>query len=228
MSIAFSGIPGFRIISHPASRRADSLDRDFLGGRQRGDGVERGERVLAPARNAGRRAPLGLRRALRVLCLNSVDGSSTLRMLLGWYRFVCANGLAVGTTRAEWRGLELAERERIALKVWRGLAVPIERFVACADEEIAKAWGVMAAARFLHIATTGFDAEPAAPFEPGPPHAKTMIRTRRVPGCPGHSTSVYDASQILAWIAKDRRDPQEHLDRMLQIPELVQLLMGRR
>ena len=41
--------------------------------------------------------------ALRVLCLNSVDGSSTLRMLLGWYRFVCASGLAVGTTRAEWR-----------------------------------------------------------------------------------------------------------------------------
>ena len=184
--------------------------------------------------------------ALQLLCLNSVDGSSTLRMLLGWYRFVCANGLAVGTTRAEWRlvhrdgmepadvqevlarGLELAERERVALKAWRTLAVPIQRFVSFADDELAKAWGVKAAARFLHIATTGFDGELALPFEPGPPHAKTMLRTRRVPGCPAHSTSVYDASQILAWIAKDRREPHERVDRVLQIPELMQMLLGRK
>src|SRR5688572_8349761 len=183
--------------------------------------------------------------ALQLLCLNSVDGSSTLRMLLGWYRFVCANGLAVGTTRAEWRlvhrdgmqtadvrevlerGLELAERERVALKAWRTLAVPIQRFVSFADDELAKAWGVKAAARFLHIATTGFDGELTLPFEPGPPHAKTMLRTRRVPGSPAHSTSVYDASQILAWIAKDRGDPHERVDRVLQIPELMQMLLGR-
>ncbi|TAK84814.1 MAG: DUF932 domain-containing protein [Betaproteobacteria bacterium] len=41
--------------------------------------------------------------ALRLVCLNSVDGTTPMRMLLGWYRFVCANGLAVGTTRCEWR-----------------------------------------------------------------------------------------------------------------------------
>ncbi len=184
--------------------------------------------------------------ALRLLCLNSVDGSSTLRILLGWFRFVCANGLIVGTTRSEWRlvhrdgmdpagvrevlsrGLELAERERVALKVWRTLAVPIERFVSFADDELAKAWGVKAAARFLHIATTGFDGELTLPFELGPPHAKTILRTRRVPGCLGHSTSVYDAAQILAWIAKDRRDQHERVDRLLQIPELMQMLLARR
>jgi len=126
------------------------------------------------------------------------------------------------------RGLELAERERVALKVWRTLTVPIERFVSFADDELAKAWGVKAAARFLHIATTGFDGELTLPFEPGPPHVKTMLRTRRVPGCPGHSTSVYDAAQVLAWIAKDRRDQHERVDQLLQIPELMQMLLARK
>lgn len=183
--------------------------------------------------------------ALRLLCLNSVDGSSTLRMLLGWYRFVCANGLAVGTTRSEWRlvhregsmigdigsllrsGVELAGREQAALRDWLTLAVPIARFVRFADGELAAAWGVRAAARFLHIATTGFDAEPAYPFEPGPPHAKTMTPTRRVAGSPEHACTAWDACQILAWVAKERREAQERVDRMLQIPELMQLLLGR-
>lgn len=182
--------------------------------------------------------------ALRLLCLNSVDGSSPLRMLLGWYRFVCANGLAVGTTQSELRlvhregsmcgdiaellraGIALAEREKVALRLWVSLQVPIARFVRFADNELAAAWGVRAAARFLHIATTGFDAEPAYPFEPGPPHAKTMTPTRRVAGSPAHAGTAHDACQILAWVAKERREPQERVDRMLQIPELMQLLLG--
>jgi len=184
--------------------------------------------------------------ALRLLCLNSVDGSSPLRLLLGWYRFVCANGLAVGTTRSEWRlvhregsmcgdvaallgaGIDLAEREKLALAAWTSLAVPLTRFVTFADGELASAWGVRAAARFLHIATTGFDAEPAYPFEPGPPHAKTMTPTRRVAGSPAQAASAYDACQILAWIAKDRRDAHERVDRMLEIPELMQALFAKR
>jgi len=130
--------------------------------------------------------------ALRLVCLNSVDGSTPLRMLLGWYRFVCANGLAVGTTRCEWRlvhregmmpadvtpllqaGLELAEREKLALREWRATPVPAPRLGAFADGRLAAAWGVRLAARFLHIAVTGYDAELAFPFEPGPPSAKTL------------------------------------------------------
>ncbi len=84
-----------------------------------------------------------------------------------------------------------------------------------------------AAARFLHIATTGFDAEPAYPFEPGPPHAKTMTVTRRVAGSPERASSAYDACQILAWIAKDRREAQERVDWMMQIPGLMQSMLGR-
>ena len=54
-----------------------------------------------------------------------------------------------------------------------------------------------------------------------------MTVTRRVAGSPGHASSAYDACQILAWIAKDRREAQERVDRMLQIPELMQVVLGR-
>ena len=169
-----------------------------------------------------------------------------MRILLGWYRFVCANGLAVGTTRCEWRlvhregmmpadvapllqaGLELAEREKLALREWRATPVPAPRLAAFADERLAPAWGVRLAARFLHIAVTGFDAELAFPFEPGPPSAKTLSPTRRVPGSPAFAQTAWDACQALAWLAKERKDPRERVERMLQIPELMQAVMGGR
>jgi hypothetical protein len=182
--------------------------------------------------------------ALRLVCLNSVDGSTPLRILLGWYRFVCANGLAVGTTRCEWRlvhregmmpadvaplihaGLELAEREKLALREWRATPVPAPCLGAFADGHLVAAWGVRLAARFLHIAVTGFDAELAFPFEPGPPSAKTMSPTRRVPGSPAFAQTAWDACQALAGLAKERKDPRERVERMLQIPELMQALMN--
>ena len=184
--------------------------------------------------------------ALRVILLNSVDGSSPLRVLLGWYRFVCANGLVVGTTRSELRlahregasanaaaevvreGLLLAGRERATLHLWRTIPIEPRRLVAFTDRELAEAWGVRAAALFLVIATTGFDAEPADPFEPGPPHAKTMLRTRRVPGSPAYARTAWDVCQALAWIAKDRRDPAAGVRRMMEVPELMQSVMTNR
>jgi len=84
------------------------------------------------------------------------------------------------------------------------------------------------AARFLHIAVTGFDAELADPFEAGPPSAKTLTLTRRVRGSPAFAQSAWEACQALAWLAKERRDPRERIERMLQIPELMQALMGGR
>ena len=180
--------------------------------------------------------------ALRVLCFNSVDGSSPLRVLLGWYRYVCANGMAVGTTRYECRvthrddampediapllkaGLAAAEREKPALRHWTTLKISAPDLVAFADNQLAERWGVRAAARFLHIATTGFDAEPAQPFESGLPHAKSMRPTRRVPGSPLQVRTVYDASQALTWLARDRRDPREAADWMVGVAPLMRVL----
>ena len=183
--------------------------------------------------------------ALRVACFNSVDGSSKLRVMLGWYRLVCANGMAVGTTRYECQqlhredaeftdiapllsaGIEAAEREKAGLKVWLNTTVNVPGMVAFADGALAKAWGIRAAARFLHIATTGMDAELAQPFQPGPPHSKAMRPTRAVPGSPMTAKTAYEACQALTWLARDRRDPLEAADWMLQVPALMKILLQR-
>lgn len=39
--------------------------------------------------------------ALRLECFNSVDRSSRIVILLGWFRFVCSNGLVIGNTKAK-------------------------------------------------------------------------------------------------------------------------------
>ena len=40
---------------------------------------------------------------LRLQCFNSVDGSTKCMALLGWYRFICSNGMVVGITRFDFQ-----------------------------------------------------------------------------------------------------------------------------
>ena len=47
----------------------------------------------------------GNKLALRLECFNSVDGSSRLVILLGWFRFICANGMIIGETKAALRDI---------------------------------------------------------------------------------------------------------------------------
>src|SRR5215469_15521938 len=42
---------------------------------------------------------------LRVEVFNSVDGSSRLTLLLGWFRFACSNGLVIGKTLTDIRDI---------------------------------------------------------------------------------------------------------------------------
>lgn len=53
-----------------------------------------------------------------------------------------------------------------------------------------------------------------------------MRQTARVPGAPRGSRNLYDVSQILAWLAKERRDVQEQLEWRETIPELLKPLMN--
>lgn len=113
-----------------------------------------------------------------------------------------------------------------------GRRIPTEQFIEqyCAARDVVNRLkaelGKAVAARFLHIVITGFDAELAYPFEPGPASAKTLSPTRRVPGSPGFAQSAYDVAQALAWLTKERKDPGERVERMLQIPELMQRMLG--
>jgi hypothetical protein len=182
---------------------------------------------------------------LQLRCLNSVDASGTLRLLFTWYRLICTNGMVVGFSEDECRlrhcdsrrqpemqeeferGLAMARADRLSMSAWLERKVLPERFAPFADGPLKEAWGARDAARFLHIARTGADAELADRFHPGPPSEKKMIATHLVPGSPPVARTEWDVAQALSWIARGRGDEGSHLDRMIRIPALVAALQER-
>lgn len=183
--------------------------------------------------------------ALRLECWNSVDGSTRFRALMGWFRFVCSNGLVVGVTRSdlhrrhvgEFRvedigvvlrsGLSEVEAERARLKKWRETSTDLGRLAAWCNGALRKEWNFKAAARAYHIARTGMDAEVIGKYAGSAPAGIAMLATVPVHGSPQKSENLFDVSQILAWLAKERRDLHEQLQWREAIPELMQPLMHR-
>ena len=181
---------------------------------------------------------------LQLRCLNSVDGTSTLRLRFAWFRLVCSNGLLVGFSDKEHRlrhregrrqpslretlerGLAAAHGDRRAMARWLELSIPSQRFAPFADGALKDAWGANDAARFLHIANTGHDARVANRFQPGAPSVKRMNPTRAVPGSPARAATGWHAAQALSWIARDRGDAADRLDRLQEIPRLIADLAG--
>lgn len=182
---------------------------------------------------------------LQLRCLNSVDATSMLRVCFTWYRLVCTNGLVVGFSKNIGRvvhresrfapdvrdeiarGLALAKEDRLSVGRWLERRVDPARLAAFTDGPLKDAWGARDAARFLHIARTGFDAEFADRFEKGRPSGKAMVETVRVPGSPDFARTEWDVAQALSWVARDRHDPGDHLGRLLEIPRLVATIAGR-
>jgi hypothetical protein len=100
---------------------------------------------------------------LRVEVFNSVDGSSRLTLLLGWFRFVCSNGLVIGKTLTEIRdihnqtldlikfkdaiasGTRFAEQDKERLANWERQPVEINELRVWVDETISNSWGKKAA-----------------------------------------------------------------------------------
>ena len=108
----------------------------------------------------GDRMPL----ALRFYGVNSVDGSSRLTIMLGWFRFICGNGLVLGTAQLRQKfvhneylelpdlsevltqGISLAEKEKVILHEWINKEVtPIATLTA----EVFVAWACMATVAFV-------------------------------------------------------------------------------
>lgn len=182
---------------------------------------------------------------LQLRCLNSVDASSLLRVALVWYRLVCTNGLMVGSTRGQRafvhreatqveeieaffaEGLREAKAERLAMARWLEIRIDPARLPALADGVLRDAWGVVDAARFLHVAQTGCDAELADRFQAGPPSAKRMITTVAVPGSAPKARTAWEIAQALSWIARSRSDAGDHLRRLMDIPRLLDSLIGQ-
>lgn len=181
---------------------------------------------------------------LRFHCVNSVDGRCRLRIMLGWFRFVCGNGLVVGTAQLSQRfvhneyldlpdlvavlrdGLNLAEEERGLFKEWMAQTVADRRLQDWVSHSLLEKWGPLAAARTYHICTTGHDGGFANPGQKAPPHLKSMIQSVQVPGAPSKAKNAYDVCQALAWVAKTRKDIQDQLDGMMEIRDLMRALLN--
>lgn len=180
--------------------------------------------------------------ALRLECLNSVDGSTRFRALMGWFRLVCSNGLIIGVTRSDIRrrhvgdfnlkdigvvlksGVNESEAEKRNFVQWRKTAIQMDRLVPWIENNVRKVWGFKAATRAFHIARTGWDVEIAGQYKDNAPSTIPVRETKRVPGTPNQCGNLFDVSQILAWLAKERRDVQEQLEWREQIPDLLKSL----
>ncbi|MBK8804090.1 MAG: DUF932 domain-containing protein [Fibrobacteres bacterium] len=180
--------------------------------------------------------------SLRLECFNSVEGSMRFQAMVGWFRFVCSNGLVIGVTKSSMKrrhtsdlqiedldevlqdGIKDAERNMITLQKWQSQRIDIAWLAKWSDQHIKASFGFKAAARFCHIARTGRDGTIAEAFTGREPSNIRMESANFVPGSSVTASTLYDASQILAWLAKERKDIQEQVEWRRQIPDLMKLL----
>lgn len=177
--------------------------------------------------------------SLRLEVFNSVDGSSRLLVLFGWFRFVCGNGLIIGETVSEVRsihndgldlgdvrqrvkhGLTVANADLARLRNWQATPIGQVSLGEWADRVLADAWGPKAACRVLSICSSGWDVRISDLSNGAPASQKSTTRTIRVPGSPETASTLFDVSQALSWVAKGRTNPEERLAWLRQIPALL-------
>jgi hypothetical protein len=182
---------------------------------------------------------------LRLECFNSVEGSSRLVILFGWFRFVCSNGLVIGETKIEIRerhtetlelpkipprireALEVVEADRARMKGWQAENVAITDVAKWVDDKVARHWGKKAATRVFHICAAGKDIKFVNPFAPGSATEKPVRYLGAVPGCPERAATKYDVAQALSFVATRRRNTEEQVAQQTDIPELLKTLPAR-
>lgn len=177
----------------------------------------------------------------RIEVFNSVDGSCRLMAVAGWLRFVCSNGLILGTAlmqlqqqhrqqldvehlrRQVGEAIECAQSDKATLERWISTQVNERMLVSWVDEEVRSLWGPKAAVRTLGIATAGWDVVPVGDTRSQKPsRVKTeQVSNGSVPGVAEPVSNLFGASQVLSWIAGRRADVNENLLWRSQVPELI-------
>jgi hypothetical protein len=181
---------------------------------------------------------------LRLECFNSVDGSSRLVIVLGWLRFVCSNGMIIGETMEQLRDLHnrhmdlnripsmivsamsKIENEIARLERWSKAEFSEKQLKDWVDNNLATSWGKLAATRAYHICLTGRDVELVDKFEGGEPSVKRIRQLEAVPGSSSRTSNLYGVSQVLAWLATQRNNAEQKVERQTQIPSLLKELVG--
>ena len=177
--------------------------------------------------------------SLRLECMNSVDGSSRLVVLLSWLRLVCTNGLVIRESKTEIRdihnehlnlskipeiissAMKVVENDIKRLMGWEEYFLEADKFEKWVNERLTKKWGKKAACRVFHICESGYDVELIDPFAQGEATEKPVKKLRRVPGSPEKAANLYDVSQAMSWVATSRNNTEERLEWQSSIPEII-------
>jgi hypothetical protein len=181
----------------------------------------------------------------RVEVFNSVEGSCRLMAVAGWLRFVCSNGLILGTALMQLRqqhrqqlqieelgrllreALESARDDQHTLEKWRSRPIKAAALTEWVDGDVREKWGIKGAVRVLAISRTGWDAEPKGDLKNKRPSDVTTEKTIEVPGIDPPVANAFGVSQALTWVAGQRNELQEDLEWRSQVPELMQTLLER-
>lgn len=179
---------------------------------------------------------------LRLECFNSVDGSSRLVILLGWFRLVCSNGMIIGETKTEVRdihnshldleqipkivsgSMNLISADKNRLISWNNHKVDMSKIENWVNEDVSKSWGKKAACRIYHICKGGKDVEYENPFAEGKPTEKPVKVLCDVPGSAVPAKTLYDVSQVLSWVGSNRNNAEEKISWQTDIPKLINKL----
>jgi hypothetical protein len=123
-------------------------------------------------------------------------------------------------------GLEQAESDKENFRQWQQKTIPDSSLAPWVEKDLKDQWGFKAATRAFHIVNTGYDVEIVGQYKDRTPTTIKIKQARRVPGSPHKSKNLFDISQVLAWLAKERRDIQEQLEWREKIPAILEPLMN--
>jgi hypothetical protein len=122
--------------------------------------------------------------------------------------------------------MHAAVRDRERLQSWVRLPVHPMTLARWVDGPLRKAWGAKAATRVFHISLQGHDIQFADQFERASPSQRQVRPSRGVPGMGRTQLTAFNVSQALAWLARERREIPDQLERMERIPSLMAQLTG--
>jgi len=182
---------------------------------------------------------------LQMNCLNSVDMSTSLEVTLSWFRLVCSNGLmfGMGDSRLRKRHIQsldpedvagyikdqiaLVEQEQGMYKRWMKQGLSLDEAAKWADTVVSKEWGLHAAARVWSVIRFGEDGDVVASKQNRLAHEQELTSTAAVPGAPVPTENLFHASQALSWVAGTRKNIQDRLQFIKDIPALMKPLAER-
>lgn len=180
----------------------------------------------------------------RIEVFNSVEGSFRLMAVAGWLRFVCSNGLIVGTALMDLRkqhrqqlqvedigrllreAIQNVDSDKNAFARWKAQRIDPRAFLAWINDDVREQWGVKAAVRVLGIARSGQDVVPTGDMKQPPSEIETKV-VGNVAGMVGPVEDVFGLTQVLSWVAGQRSETAEDLEWRSNVPELIDRLVDR-